>query len=188
MLAKVYAVLLVLALLTQDSCAGRFRQSCLEKSDCERVAGSQYVCEASECQHRALFPFSNVIGSTSIIGYSLLIVLSAISNAGGAGGGAILAPIFLFNFGYTVPETGPLTKVTILAGSIVSFLMVMSKPHPKIKDEYIIDYGLSSILFPLLCAGSMVSVLLTKMLPPMLSIILPTLLLIRSAINIFGNA
>jgi uncharacterized membrane protein YfcA len=99
----------------------------------------------------------------------------------------MLTPIFILVFGYTFQESIPLSKATILAGAIANLFIIIGKPHPKNKGEYLIDYGLSSIVFPIVLPGTVAGVILNKMLPPILVLIILTLYLIKTAIGVYSK-
>ena len=123
------------------------------------------------------WPFTNQLKYDEAIGYITVIIASALANAGGIGGGGLLAPIYIFVFGYTIQEAIPLTKATILAGAIVNLFVIVHKPHPHKPGEYLIDFGLTAIILPMLLAGTMVGVILTQALPPLLTLGVLTLYL-----------
>jgi len=72
--------------------------------------------------------------------------------------------MFLFN--YTTPESIPLSKATILAGAIMNIVLIINRRRKDVKDTLMIDYGLAGATIPLLLGGTMIGVMLTKMLPP----------------------
>ncbi len=109
------------------------------------------------------------------MGAILIIIVSAVANAGGIGGGAILIPIYVFSFDYTIGDSIPLSKATILAGAVVNILMTFNDRHPKDKNILMIDYEIIGFLIPLVLSGTMIGVTLTKLLP---SIIIFTILIL----------
>jgi len=54
---------------------------------------SNYICtEDNKCEHDSV-----LVGNTSfIVGYVLIVLISALANAGGLGGGAVIVPVYMF--------------------------------------------------------------------------------------------
>lgn len=119
------------------------------------------------------------------LGYLLVSIVSALSNAGGVGGGGILMSIFMVIYGYSIQDMIPLSSATMLSGAVINMFMTMTKPHHINKDEFLIDYGLSSIVIPLLLAGTVIGVILAKSIPTLLTIVLLTFYFIWALISVF---
>jgi uncharacterized membrane protein YfcA len=65
-----------------------------------------------------------------------------------------------------------MSKATIFAGAITNIFLIARKRHPTKKTQFVVDYGLAGAIIPLLLAGSMIGVLLTKCLPPLIVVLL----------------
>lgn len=181
--------LLILLALSGYGMARRFKQPCKVDADCKLYYGSAYQCSIQDktCRHELNFPFKSKIEFMEAIGFISVILASALANAGGVGGGGILAPIYIFLFGYTIQESIPLTKATILAGAIVNIFVIIRKRHPHKVNEFLIDFGLSSIILPMLLSGTMIGVIMTQMLPPLLTLTILTLYLVQTSFQMYGK-
>jgi len=180
---------LALSILTAEVASRRWKQPCTKDQECHQYYGHEYICSAGGkvCEHRPLYPLSKEESTKDIIGYIAVILVSALANAGGIGGGGMLAPVYIFLFGYTIQESIPMTKATILAGAIVNVLMIVQKKHPTEEGEYLIDYGLSSIIIPMLLAGTMIGVILAKVFPPLLILLILTVYLSRVSCQMYSK-
>jgi uncharacterized membrane protein YfcA len=116
------------------------------------------------------------------------VVISALANAGGLGGGAVIVPVYMFLFHYLTPEAIPLSKATILAGAIMNVSLIINRRHPKNKDKLVIDYGLAGSCVPLLLAGTMIGIMFTQMFPPILTLSLLSIYLVFSLYKMFLKA
>lgn len=113
-----------------------------------------------------------------ILGYCLLTVTSAVAYAGGIGGGGIIFELFHNLYGYTIQETITLSSATMLSGAIINMLMIITKPYPTNSSEHLIDFGLLSIIIPVMLAGTAIGVIMTNSLPEILMLSLLTAYLI----------
>ena len=150
-------------------CGGHY--NCTTDTNCTKFN----VCneKLQECEHKKFFPtsFSEMMGLVSIA------IGSALSNAGGIGGGGLLIPILLLLLGFVAHEAIPISKLMIFTGALTSFLLGFRQKHPT-RDAITIDYNIPLILVPMLLFGTMVGVTLNKVCPPWLILINLTLLLI----------
>ena len=111
------------------------------------------------------------------IGLFLLIVVMSISTVGGIGGGGIVIPFCMTFFGFSTKGAIALSGFTIFTCSVARFLFNINEKHPE-KDAVQIDYGLATIMLPIVMMGSMIGVLANIILPSMLLQIFLTALLI----------
>jgi len=74
-----------------------------------------------------------------------------------------------------------MSKATILAGAIMNVCLIINKRVSDNKNKLLID-------IPLLLAGTMIGVMLTKVLPPILTVIFLTLYLVFSGWKMFVKA
>jgi uncharacterized membrane protein YfcA len=102
---------------------------------------------------------------------------SAISNAGGIGGGGLLVPILIFQLIFSTTEAIPLSKLMIFTGAITSFIMGIRNKHPY-RDAPALDYNIAGLLIPPLLLGTMVGVTLNKILPPFIILLSLTIVLV----------
>lgn len=98
----------------------------------------------------------------------LIIIVSILTNAAGIGGGAIFIPIYTMLFDFTIGGAIPLSKATILAGAITNIFMAYDDRLIKQPNKLVIDYKLVSFIVPLILSGTMVGVMLMKILPPLI--------------------
>ena len=115
------------------------------------------------CQHKDVFP---ILGM-EFIGLFLLIVIMSLSTMAGIGGGGIVIPFCMTFFGFTTKASIALSGFTILTCSVTRYVFSLHEKHPE-KDGVIIDYGLASIMLPVVMMGSMIGVLINIMFPSLL--------------------
>jgi hypothetical protein len=182
-------LILLLAISTGFVHADKFKEPCNIDADCQAYYGPKYECEIPEmtCRHQLLFPFKSSLDFNELIGFILVVLVAGVANSGGVGGGTMLTPIFIFIFGYTFQESIPLSKATIFAGAIANLFIIIGKPHPKHKGEYLIDFGLSSIIFPIVLPGTVTGVILNKFLPPILVLAILTFYLVKTAAGVYSK-
>ena len=113
-------------------------------------------------------------------GIFLLMVLLALSNIGGIGGGGIIIPIAISMFGMATREAIALSNSTIMLGSIARYLLFSAHekhPEKEIVNKTMIDHSLTTIMVPMVLVGSYVGVLLNVLIPEVALAIFLTLLL-----------
>lgn len=179
-------ILLILLCLANQITCPVFSAPCKTSSECHQIYNSNYICgtDDNKCRHQALWPPN----TNYIIGFVLIVIISAFANAGGLGGGAVIVPIFMFLFNYITPESIPLSKATILAGAIMNVALILNRRHPKDKNALVIDYALAGTCIPLLLSGTMIGVLLTKVLPPIIVVVLLSAYLVLSSWKMYEKA
>lgn len=101
------------------------------------------------------------------IGLFLLIVIMSLSTMAGIGGGGIVIPFCMTFFGFPTKLAIAISGFTILTCSITRYVFSLNQKHPE-KDAVIIDYGLASIMLPVVMMGSMIGVLINIMFPSLL--------------------
>ena len=112
-----------------------------------------------------------------IIGFFGIILGSALSNAGGIGGGGLLIPLLILVFNFYTHEAIPISKLMIFAGAVTSFILGFRQKHP-FRESITIDYNIPFLLVPMLLFGTMVGVTLNKVTPPWVILISLTLILV----------
>ena len=145
--------------------------NCTIDSDCAKFN----VCNPTrlDCEHKQFFPTS----TAEMLGILAIAIGSALSNAGGIGGGGLLIPILLILLGFVAHEAIPISKLMIFTGALTSFFLGFRQKHPT-RDAITIDYNVPMILVPMMLFGTMVGVTLNKVCPPWLILVNLSLILI----------
>ena len=117
----------------------------------------------------------------------MIFIGSALSNAGGIGGGGLLLPILLLILRFYTHEAIPISKLMIFAGAIASFIMNLQHKHP-FREGIVIDYNIPFIIVPMLLFGTMIGVTLNKVFPPWIILVCLTLVLIINTFKTFRKA
>lgn len=114
------------------------------------------------------------------VGLIILTVIIAISTVGGIGGGGVVIPFCMTFFGFSTKEAIAISGFSIFCSSLGRFIYCYGEKHPE-KDAVLIDYGLASIMLPIVMMGSLVGVLANILLPSLiLEVSLTALLIILS--------
>ena len=146
-------------------------ESC--KTDSECLTLNYCNLDLNKCLHKAIF--SDV--KNEIIGLICIVFGSALSNAGGIGGGGLLIPILLLILNFYTHEAIPISKLMIFTGALTSFFLGFRQKHPT-RNSITIEYNIPYLLVPMLLFGTMVGVTLNKVTPPWLILVSLTLVLI----------
>ena len=112
---------------------------------------------------------------------------SALSNAGGIGGGGLLLPILLLVMRFYTHQAIPISKLMIFAGAISSFIMNLRHKHPY-RESVLIDYNIPYIIVPMLLFGTMIGVTLNKVFPPWIILVCLTLVLVINTFKTLRKA
>lgn len=155
--------LLVLGLLTSSALASEYNHPCQIDEECFGIYTRSYKCIENHCMRRE-FDYS----SRELMGALVVIFVASVANAGGLGAGAVIIPIYMFFYDFSATDAIPLSKITIFAGAVVTFLFNCTDRHHKNKNKFVIDYPMASILVPLLLAGTTSGVMLSRFLPGLL--------------------
>jgi uncharacterized membrane protein YfcA len=111
-----------------------------------------------------------------------IIIGSAVSNAGGIGGGGLLIPILILILKFSTHEAIPISKLMILTGASTAFIMGLNNKHPT-RNGIPLDLNIAGVLIPMLLFGTMVGVSLNKVTPPSVILISLTLVLVVNTIK-----
>lgn len=111
------------------------------------------------------------------IGLVCIFFASALSNAGGIGGGTLFLPVIILILHFYTHEAIPISKIVIFTGSLASFALNIKLKHP-IRNAVALDYNLIILIVPNLLFGTMLGVTMNKMLPSIVIIICLTIVLI----------
>eukprot|EP00743_Colponemidia_sp_Colp-15_P007836 GILK01008486.1.p1 GENE.GILK01008486.1~~GILK01008486.1.p1 ORF type:complete len:545 (-),score=85.29 GILK01008486.1:211-1803(-) len=143
---------------------------CNVDSDCGSV---MLDCISGICTHKGLLPFTYI----DVIGAIISVLGSAFSNAGGIGGGGIMVPVLILLYAFSPHDAIPLSKVTVFSGAVVRFWLTYKVRHPD-ADKAVTDYDTAMVLEPLVLAGTMIGVVLNRMLPGWIILFLLTVVLL----------
>ena len=153
--------------------------TCTTDADCPKQPF--YICDASLCRHKDIFP----IFPLEFAGVIILPVLLGMANVGGIGGGGLIIPFLMTFWGFDTKEAIAISNMTIFVGAITRYLYNYKQKHPE-KRATQIDYGIVIVMMPLVMVGSFTGVLVNIMLPSlMLAIILTALLAFLSLQSMF---
>ncbi len=137
-------------------------------------------CIDYKCQHKHFLPPT----LQEIIGCMLIIIGSALSNAGGIGGGGLLIPILILQLKFSTHEAIPISKLMIFTGALTAFLMGLKNKHPY-RNAQALDYNIAGVLIPMVLFGTMIGVSLNKVMPQSIILISLTLVLVVNTVKTF---
>lgn len=141
--------------------ATQFAVRCQTDSQCASALTSGYKCVDSVCSNTEL----TTIGLNWMVGCLLIFFISAIANSAGVGGAAILVPVFAYVFELSIGDSVAMAQIAILSGSVLNLTVIANKRRKDNKDVLLADFPLLSRMVPLVLAGSMVGIMLHKLLP-----------------------
>jgi uncharacterized membrane protein YfcA len=145
------------------------QETCFVDSDCLELSS----CHEGLCEHKELFP----LAVSEIIGIFVMIVVSALANAGGAGGSSMTLSLMLLLHKFDPHSSVALTQVFMFAGTCTVTILKMRDRHPT-RDRPLIYYDvLMQIVSPILI-GVSVGVTLNPAFPGWLILALLTLVVI----------
>ena len=148
----------------------------MKDSDCNDLN----LCRNHKCEHKPFSPPS----TAEIIGAISITLGSAVSNAGGIGGGGLLIPILILILRFSTHEAIPISKLMIFTGALTAFIMGLKNKHPY-RNGIPLDLNVAGLLVPMLLFGTMVGVSLNKVMPPSIILISLTIVLL---INTFKTS
>src|SRR4051812_14253393 len=102
------------------------------------------------------------ITSQETIGFFAIIIASALSNAGGIGGGGLFLPILILLLDFYAREAIPISNLMIFVGALTAFIINLRLNHPTRKNALCIDYNIAIIITPMLLLGTKIGVTLNK--------------------------
>ena len=110
----------------------------------------------------------------------IFLIMSALANSAGIGGGLFWVPLFSSLLQFTVKSAAALSQSCVATGTLGGSLLSITQRSPVDRDRPMIDYSLTLVLMPALILGMSIGVLLNIMLPSLIisSILLVVLLLI----------
>lgn len=149
---------------------------CSEDTDCNELN----YCIKNKCKHKSFLPATR----REIIGLVCIVVGSALSNAGGIGGGGLLIPILILILKFETHEAIPISKLMIFTGALTAFLMGLSNKHPY-RNAIALDYNIAGVLIPMILFGTIVGVTLNKIMPFSIILICLSIVLIVNTYKTF---
>lgn len=168
---KSFLLTIFILTIILDYSISALSEKCLTDGDCIELNVCNHLKE--KCVHKRIFP----ITATELAGLITIIFGSALSNAGGIGGGGLLIPILLLMLKFYTHEAIPISKLMIFTGALTSFILGFRQPHPS-RRSISIDYNIPMLLVPFVLFGTMVGVTLNKVTPPWIILVSLTLVLI----------
>jgi uncharacterized membrane protein YfcA len=141
-----------------------FMSPCKSNDFCVKSYNSEYSCVEGHCHHSPFFPLDN----KRIFAAVTILLVSAIAGAGGIGGGMLLIPVYCFVLNFTIGDSIPLSKVTIFSGAVINMMLTYNERLRNDPNTLTINYKLIGFLIPLILAGTMLGISLTKLLPSVL--------------------
>lgn len=139
-----------------------YNAPCVESSECHSYYTKSYSCVNDHCI-RDPFQFNTW---KEWVGMFTIILISTLANAGGLGAGAVIIPVYIFIYDFAPTDSIPLSKITIFAGAIASVMLSACSRRDDDKNSLLINYEMATTMIPLLLIGTMIGVLLSKILPP----------------------
>ena len=106
------------------------------------------------------------------------LLASGLSAGGGIGGGGLFVPLYILVAHYQPRHAVALSTATIFGGMIVNLCMNLPKRHPFL-DRPLIDFTAAFILEPSALVGTVLGVLLNRILPTLVT----SLLLVPSHVH-----
>jgi uncharacterized membrane protein YfcA len=149
--------------------------ACSSDSDCPNLN----ICSSDDCVHKSLYPPA----AEEIIGTILIVILGALANAGGLGGGIFMIPLLILMFFFTTHEAVPLSSIFVFGGSLIAFGLRFKQKHPT-RYRPVIFYEMIMVLISPLLVGTTLGVLLNQMFPEWLIQAILTIVLGYTGITI----
>ena len=115
-------------------------------------------------------------------------IVKALSNIGGIGGGGITLPILMIFFGFKTKPAIAISSFSILLSTSSSFVVNWSEKHPDKPNVQVIDYGIVSIMLPTTLIGAKVGAVFLVTFPDIFIQICLTLVLVVMAWISFKTA
>ncbi|CAG9332101.1 unnamed protein product [Blepharisma stoltei] len=149
-------------------------ESCKDDNDCTTYSS----CKNGTCKHKDLFPIKDL----EWVGSFLIVIVSALSNTSGIGGGALNVLICLVLFNFDTTYSVPLSTVIVFGGSLATIIIQIPSRHPA-KNRPLIDYNIALFVISPMLFGATVGVILNKVFPSWLILALLMCVLIFMLYN-----
>ena len=135
--------------------------SCLNTDECKSAFTSKYYCNFQlTCEH---LPIS--YSAMEVVGLVIVTLLVTITNTGGVGAGTVIVPTLMVFLKFIVTDAIPHARITVMCGSLITFVMVGLARSRSDKSKFETSYNLAATMSPLLLAGSQIGVMLSGWLP-----------------------
>lgn len=128
-----------------------------------------------------------------MIGGIFIIIGSGLSNAGGIGGnlvyykgGGLLMPILVLFLNFETKEAIPICKLMIFTGAFTAFIMGRKTKNP-FRNSTAIDYNIAVLVIPAVMFGTIIGVILNKIIPPWLILCCLTFILSFNTFKTFSK-
>lgn len=72
----------------------------------------------------------------------------------GVGGGAIVTPLCMVFFGFTIKDAVAVSSFSTLCATFANFLANFRNRHPYKKNQALLDYSVCSLMMPATLAGA----------------------------------
>jgi uncharacterized membrane protein YfcA len=96
------------------------------------------------------------------IGTVLMLILIALSNAGGLSGAGSNIPIMLIFFDLEMSEAVPISAFVAVCATVFRFLLNFNMKHPTRPERNAINYEIVQLTMPCVFMGSFLGVMLGK--------------------------
>ena len=107
------------------------------------------------------YPFQNNVG-LEIFGSVLMLILIALSNAGGLSGAGTNIPIMLICFSMEMEEAVPISGFVAVTATVFRFILNYNQKHPGNPERNSINYEVVMITMPCVFLGSFIGVWLSN--------------------------
>lgn len=148
---------------------------CSLDDDC----GLFYECKHEVCLHKSLTASEPL----EYLGSGLIVLMSALANSTGIGGGEIMVPLLILLFFFETHLAIPLSLMIMLGSSFINTVLRIPRRHPAV-DRPLISYDIVAYTLCPLLLGSTLGVLINRVVPDWLILLLVTALLFYLTVQI----
>jgi hypothetical protein len=123
-------------------------------------ASFEHCNKSGRCQHNSLFPLRKI----EIGGFAVYTVIVFFCNFSGIAGGLTLTAIIsMFNFNM---KTGIIvSNAQICSAGIARLVMDAGKSHPLRPKGILLDFGILTMMFPMISIGSALATVVSRLMP-----------------------
>lgn len=104
---------------------------------------------------------------TEFTGTLLISLIMGLCIVAGVGGGTAVVLLIMIFFKFKTKKSIAISGFSILLCSIARFILMINEKHPE-KEAVAIDYGLATLIFPIVSVGNFIGVIFNVMAPPLL--------------------
>ncbi|OMJ69226.1 hypothetical protein SteCoe_33099 [Stentor coeruleus] len=149
------------------------------KCSLDEDCGLLHECIQDVCLHKSL----SASEPLEYLGSALIILMSALANSTGIGGGEIMVPLLILLFFFETHLAIPLSLMLMLGSSFINTALRIPRRHPVI-DRPLISYDIVAYTMCPLLIGSTLGVLINRIVPDWLILTLVTVLLFYLTVQI----